>query len=283
MSPSLARFVFLVPALLAATSASPASAQSDTTNSGRALFTYRDGVLAAAVAAGALLIRPLDEHYAQRLQDSSTQANRKLHTLSKLVRTTTAPGSYIIGTTMYLAGRVTKEQHLTELGLRGTEALLVGEAVGGVMKVAFGRQRPDVEPRNSNGFSFMRGLTGGDPYHSFPSGHTLAAFAAAAAVTSETSKWWPSTQFVIGPVMFGGAAITGMSRMYDNRHWASDVIVGAGLGTFAGLKVVRYHGGHPGTAVDRLLLSGSLVPTTNGDRAFHWSVLPGISLPRPGH
>lgn len=271
--------MLVVPALLAVMVAPTARAQSDTTSGARSLFTYRDALLAGAVVASAWLIRPLDEPYAARLQDSSTQANRRLHELSKLVRTTTAPGSYIIGTTMYLAGRVTKERHLTELGLRGTEALLVGEAVGGVLKVLAGRQRPDVEPRNANGFSFMRGLTGGDEYHSFPSGHTLAAFAAAAAVTSETSVWWPRTQFVVGPLLFGGAAITGMSRMYDNRHWASDVIVGAGLGTFAGLKVVRYHRAHPGTGIDKLLLSGSLVPASNGGRALHWSILPGVSLP----
>ncbi|MEP6617695.1 MAG: phosphatase PAP2 family protein [bacterium] len=281
MSLGIRRTLVIVPALLTALVSQQVAAQVDSSASSRPFFTYRDGLLAGAFVVGALLIRPLDERYARRLQDSSTQANRKLHVLSRLVRTTTAPGSYIIGSTMYLAGRVTKEQHLTELGLRGTEALLVGEAVGGVMKVVFGRQRPDVEPRNANGFSFMRGLSGGDPYHSFPSGHTLAAFGAAAAVTSETARWWPSSQFIVGPLLFGGAAVTGMSRMYDNRHWASDVIVGAGLGTFAGLKVVRYHRAHPDTRVDRWLLSGSISPTSAGGRALHWSLLPGLSLPGP--
>ena len=145
------------------------------------------------------------------------------------------------------------------------------------MKVLIGRQRPDVEPRNSHSFKFLRGYSRGDEYQSFPSGHSLAAFAAAAAVSSETSSWWPNTKFIIGPAIFGGAAITAMSRMYDNRHWASDVIVGAGLGTFAGLKVVRYHDAHPGTKVDKWLLTGSLVPTVTG-HTVHWSILPGVSL-----
>jgi membrane-associated phospholipid phosphatase len=112
-----------------------------------------------------------------------------------------------------------------------------------------------------------------------PSGHTLAAFAAAAAVTSETSGWWPATRWVIGPVLFTGAGVTGLSRMYDNRHWASDVIVGAGIGTFAGLKVVRYVNAHADNRVDKLLLTGSIVPQYGGGHAFHWSILPGISLP----
>ena len=44
---------------------------------------------------------------------------------------------------------------------------------------------------------------------SFPSGHSLAAFAAAAAVTGETSQWWPGMRWIIGPTLFGGAALTG--------------------------------------------------------------------------
>ena len=66
--------------------------------------------------------------------------------------------------------------------------------------------------------------------------------------------------------------------MYDNRHWASDVIVGAGIGTFAGLKVVRYVNARPDNRLDKLLLTGSFVPTPTG-HAFHWSILPGVTLP----
>jgi membrane-associated phospholipid phosphatase len=51
-------------------------------------------------------------------------------------------------------------------------------------------------------------LTTVDDYRSFPSGHAGMAFAAAAAaVTSETSKWWPKSTCYIAPVMYGGAAL----------------------------------------------------------------------------
>jgi membrane-associated phospholipid phosphatase len=264
-------------ALLLVSALEPAAAQSDTTPKFE-LFTSRDAALGAAVLVGALLARRIDERLSLRIQDSSTQANRRLHLISGIVRTTAAPGALIIGTTMYAAGRLTREEHLAALGLHGTEALLVGEAVGGVIKGVIGRQRPYVMPQNSHSFEFLRGFGGGDPYRSFPSGHTLAAFAAAAAVTSETSGWWPATRWVIGPTLFTGAALTGASRMYDNRHWASDVVVGAGIGTFAGLKVVRYVNAHPGNRPDKLLLTASIVPTPTG-HAFHWSILPGVSLP----
>jgi membrane-associated phospholipid phosphatase len=272
---------FTLPALLFATALSPARAQSDTAvRSTVQLFTYRDGALATGVILAALLARGVDEHYAKRLQDSSTQANAKLHTLATFVRTTAAPGAFIIGTSMYATGRLAKNDHLASLGLHGTEALLLGELTGGVLKGLIGRQRPYVEPQNSHSFGFLRGFAGGDQYRSFPSGHSLAAFAAAAAVSSETSGWWPNTRWIIGPAMFGGATLTAVSRMYDNKHWASDVIVGAGLGTFAGLKVVRYNNAHPGNKLDHWLLTGSIVPTEDGGHALRWSLLPGVSIGR---
>ena len=49
--------------------------------------------------------------------------------------------------------------------------------------------------------------------------------------------------------------------MYDNRHWASDVIMGAAIGTFAGTKVVRYHRTHPDNRLDRWLLNASVSPS----------------------
>jgi membrane-associated phospholipid phosphatase len=278
---SIRRTHFMLPALLVATAFSPATAQSDTaTRSTVQLFTYRDGALAAGVMLGALFARRLDERYAARLQDSSTQANARLHTLATLVRTTTAPGAFIIGTSMYVTGRVAKNDHLASLGLHGTEALLLGEVAGGVLKGFIGRQRPYVTPQNSHSFGFMRGFGGGDKFRSFPSGHSLAAFAAAAAVSSETSGWWPNTRWIFGPALYAGATLTAASRMYDNRHWASDVIVGAGLGTFAGLKVVRYNNAHPGNKLDQWLLTGSLVPTADGGHALQWSLLPGVSIGR---
>ncbi len=271
----LAALLALVPALAPA----PALlAQADSTSSNVKLFTYRDAVLAGSVFVSTILAHNLDVHYAARLQDSSTQANRKLHKLSSFVRTVAAPGALVIGTSMYAVGRIGGNEKLAELGLYGTEALLLGELSGGIIKDVVGRQRPSVRPQNVRSVQLFRGLHDGDDYRSFPSGHTIAAFAAAAAVTSVTSRFSPDTRWVVGPAMFGGAALVGLSRMYDNRHWASDVIAGAGIGTFAGLKVVRFQHAHPGNRIDRIFLSGSLSPNEAGGQSLRWSVLPGSLL-----
>ena len=263
--------------VILAVAALPGAAQSDSTHVGP-LFTYRDAILAASFGVTARLIHPLDDYYAQRLQDSSTQANAKLQTLATFVRRTAAPGSLIIGGSMYAVGRLAKNQKLTSLGLHGTEALIVGEVVASALKGAVGRQRPYVRPRDANNYQLFRGVKAGDEFRSFPSGHAVAAFAAAAAVTAETSRNDPSSTWYVAPVMYGGAALVAVSRMYNNAHWASDVLVGAGIGTFAGLKVVRFNDSHPGNRVDRIFLSATLVPNEAGGRELHWSIIPGALL-----
>jgi membrane-associated phospholipid phosphatase len=262
--------------LLLALSLSPgvANAQADTIGPPIPLFTYGDAVLAGSVVVATLLARPFDDRIAVRLQDSSTQDSRKLQGMAKFVRTVATPGSYYIGITMYAVGRISNNEKLADLGLHGTEALVVGELVAGVVKGTVGRQRPSVLPRNSGSYSLFRGFAKGENFRSFPSGHSTSAFAAAAAVSSETSRWWPDTRWIIGPILYTGAALTGVSRMYNNRHWMSDVLIGAGVGTFAGLKVVRYHHSHPGNRLDRWLLKGSLSPTPDGGQALSWSIVP---------
>jgi membrane-associated phospholipid phosphatase len=61
--------------------------------------------------------------------------------------------------------------------------------------------------------------------------------------------------------------------MYNNRHWASDVIMGAAIGTFAGMKVVRYTRIHPDNKLDKWLLNATWTPA-DGHIAF--SVLPAL-------
>ena len=248
----------------------------DTVFTTRPLFTWRDGVLAGGFLLGTIAIRPLDKNAATALQYPSRQQNRFFQTSATVVRTIALPGSTIIGVSMYAVGRITKTPRLAQLGLHGTEALILGAGVGTVLKDFFGRARPFVDTINPNpdDWQLLRGFKLDERYRSFPSGHTLAAFAAAAAVSAETSRWWNWAPYTIGPLMYGGATAVGLSRMYNNRHWASDVIMGAAIGTFAGTKVVRYHLTHPGNRVDKWLLNASYSPSNPGQLSF--SILPAF-------
>ena len=65
--------------------------------------------------------------------------------------------------------------------------------------------------------------------------------------------------------MYGAASLTGVSRIYNNAHWASDVIAGAAIGTLTGVKVYRYQHSHPDNWLDkRFLRAGVSVSNTGG-------------------
>ena len=236
------------------------------------LFTSRDAYIGAGFVVATVALLPLDRHVALRLQDSTAQANRFFHHAATGLETFTSPGAYVIGGSLYVVGRLGHFGRVADLGLHGTEAVVLADVVTGAIKGAAGRARPFVvSDTNAGDFKFGRGFTK-DGYTSFPSGHTTTAFAAASAVTAETSRWWPRSTWYIAPVMYGGATLVGLSRMYHNKHWASDVLLGAGIGTFSGLKVVQYQHAHPGNRIDRWLLSTSVASDGNGGAMLAWSI-----------
>lgn len=87
-------------------------------------------------------------------------------------------------------------------------AAIMAGAVNG-LKYSVGRLRPDGSRRNS-----------------FPSGHTATAFMTATMLHKEYG--WRSPWFSIGG--YTAAAVTGISRILNNRHWLSDVIAGGAIG-----------------------------------------------------
>lgn len=85
---------------------------------------------------------------------------------------------------------------------------VMSAAVNGV-KYSVGRLRPD-----------------GSRHNSFPSGHTATAFMTATMLHKEYG--WKNPWFSIGG--YTAAAVTGVSRLMNNRHWMTDVMAGAAIG-----------------------------------------------------
>ena len=78
---------------------------------------------------------------------------------------------------------------------------------------------------STKGWSHERRPDGSD-YQSFPSGHTAEAFAGAEFMRMEykdVSPWY-------GVAGYAMATATGLLRMYNDKHWMSDVVAGAGVG-----------------------------------------------------
>jgi len=243
--------------LFAATSA---GAQVQDTIAGKSpLFSGRDAVILAGFTLGAAVAAPLDVHFAELLQKPAAQQNRILGRSATAFELLGVPGTLVVGVGLYIVGRVDGQRRVQDLGLHGTEAVVLSTAMSYGIKLLAGRARPYVDIRKPRNFRLGRGFSG-DDYQSFPSGHTTAAFAFASTLSRETQMWWPESRWYVGALAYGGATLVGVSRMYNNLHWASDVLGGAAIGTLLGLKVVKYHHSHPDNRIDRALLKGQLSP-----------------------
>ena len=96
-----------------------------------------------------------------------------------------------------------------DMAILYTLSNVVNLGVVQVGKRIAGRERPD-----------------GSNNHSFPSGHTSAAFVAAEFLHQEYKD--KSVWISVGG--YAMASFVGTARIYNNKHWLSDVITGAGIG-----------------------------------------------------
>jgi membrane-associated phospholipid phosphatase len=105
------------------------------------------------------------------------------------------------------------------------------------IKFAVGRERPDGSNRQS-----------------FPSGHSAITFAAAAVIQRHLG-WRHSV------IAYGVASYVAASRLHDNRHYLSDVVFGAAVGSIAG-RTVTEHGRDSWALVPTALPGGVVVSLT---------------------
>lgn len=132
----------------------------------------------------------------------------------------------------YLYGYANDDPKARQTSLLAVESLALSGAFTWTLKLAAQRPRPYTggSPSSWNGPSLKMGDT------SFPSGHTTAAFSIASVIAEEYG-----TNPCVPPIAYGLATLTGMARIYDNKHWASDTFFGGAIGYFVGKAVVKYH------------------------------------------
>lgn len=125
----------------------------------------------------------------------------------------------------------------------GTAYIIMGTTVN-VLKKTGNVERPDGTSKNS-----------------FPSGHTATAFMGAEFLFQEykdVSVWYGISGYAV-------AAGTGFFRMYNDRHWLTDVAAGAGIGILS-TKIAYWT--HPWIKkvlfTDQKNLNGVIMPFHNG-------------------
>lgn len=119
-----------------------------------------------------------------------------------------------------------------------TEALVLTGALTQLTKLTVGRERPYVHTQREENRDFVAGP---DDHLSFFSGHTSSTFAlAVATATTATLRGYKEAPWVWG-IGAPLAAFTGYFRMAADRHYLTDVVTGALVGSAVGALVPWLH------------------------------------------
>lgn len=227
------------------------------------LIRHRDAVIGLGVAALTVVTMSVDETVARDLQRPSVQTNGGLKGTANVFNAIGFPGSVVLSASTYFFGLAKHSRPIASLGMHTGEAIVFGGALAEGLQMAIGRARPHRDVNDNDDFVFRRGFSS-DDYTSFPSTHTTVAFATATAVSREVGRSWPGASKYVTPIGYSVATLVGLSRMYKNKHWASDVVGSAGLGIYSAVLFDRYNVAHPDNIFERLFLPKSIYRTRNG-------------------
>lgn len=122
-----------------------------------------------------------------------------------------------LGLGLWSYGYFSESDNSRYAGLAQLESIVATAAIVSLIKEMTNRQRPD----RSDDLSF-------------PSAHTAFAFSTATVLHRFYGKW-------VGIPAYALAGATAMTRMQDNKHWLTDTVAGAFIGTFIGVGFSKYN------------------------------------------
>lgn len=168
-------------------------------------------------SAAAIVFFQNDQEIMDFVQDNQS---RVTHVVANIGESLAHPEYYAVGS--YLLGVVLKDGKIKSMSLVMAKTAVISGLITQAIKMTVGRERPN----EHNGPYAFHGASFPNEHVSFPSGHTTSAFAMA-TVIAETYK---GESKIIPVLAYSAAAIAGWSRVHDEAHWASDVVIGALIG-----------------------------------------------------
>ena len=130
-----------------------------------------------------------------------------------------------------LFGFVADNDLAKDVAADSAESSLLSGVFTTFLKEAIGRGRP----RGRDGPFHFRPFSGSA---SMPSGHATVAFALASTISERfDNRWW------VAPEAYALATMVALARTRANAHFASDVLLGAAIGTATGRTVVNLERG----------------------------------------
>ena len=133
----------------------------------------------------------------------------------------------------YVLGLLTKNERTKMVAMEATRAWAISSLFIGLSKATFGRHRPFQNNGGEPDPWLWEGPTV-KSYGAFVSGHTMASWTVASVFAHEYRD-----KPIIPIVSYTLATFAGLSRINDDKHWASDVFAGAAFGWALGRMVVN--------------------------------------------
>jgi len=122
-------------------------------------------------------------------------------------------------------------ERLARYGMLVVSTMAVGGLITLVLKKLVARARPEVL-FEQGWYGLVEPFTKGHDYTSFPSSHTLTAFAVAAAIGEIAPRWRMPALFL--------AALVAISRVINRDHFLSDVTAAAAIGIMVAHYLAPY-------------------------------------------
>jgi hypothetical protein len=187
--------------------------------------------IGAAIAATGLAVAPFDVAITRRLRSPDLQNSASWRAGAVVFDAYGAPGSMVVGPLLAVAGSVTRNPTLSDIGIHVSESYATAAAVVYVVKGIAGRARPyAVTSESAYDFELGRGFPHREPFSSFPSGHSTGSFAFASSITVEAARHWPRH-----------ATLSARSRTAAPSSTASHACIGTATGR-ATLRRARWSG-----------------------------------------
>lgn len=139
--------------------------------------------------------------------------------------------NYIITGGVYLAGLAIKDEKLRRTGVLLISSATTAGFLQQILKSAVGRARP-LSGKTKDTFNPF--WSGDKDFHSFPSGHAILAMTNAHAIAKQfKSPWIKGGIYTLG-------AIPAVSRLWEGKHWLSDVVFSVAISIFVVESIDRY-------------------------------------------
>jgi membrane-associated phospholipid phosphatase len=229
----------------------------------KTLFVKRDLAYAGVALVVSAGVSHFDRRVAHWAQTPEVQGDSSRTALVKTLTRVNETPLTIAAAATWGIGRLAGSATAADVGLHTFEALLLTTGISEVIRGTLGRTRPRSSPDEPFEFEPGTGFTKFET-RSFPSLHTAAAFTTATALVGEIRERRPDAARWAAPLLYTAAMAPGLTRVYLDQHWASDIAAGAFLGALIGSRVVSYAHSHERTKLDRTLLGMSAMPDGQG-------------------